>query len=88
MIEWLRELLTRRSVVSVGEDRRFQMLEEEPTDRFVLIIALMIVFFAGLISLQIVYLIVMKEWNAAVFNGIMLLIGSIVGAIWGQREAA
>jgi len=88
VIEWLRELLTRRRVVSAGEGRRSQMLEEEPTDRFVLIIALMIVFFVGLLSLQIVHLIVMKEWNAAVFNGIMLLIGSIVGAIWGQREAA
>ena len=72
---------------TAGEGRRSQMLEEEPTDRFVLIIALMIVFFVGLLSLQIVHLIVMKEWNAAVFNGIMLLIGSIVGAIWGQREA-
>lgn len=90
MLSWLRNYirgrLTRRRVASVGSDRKVRMVEEAPSDRFVLIIALMIVFFAGLIGLEIAHMLLMGTWNEIVFNGIMLIVGTIVGAVWGRQE--
>ena len=90
MLSWLRNYirgrLTRRRVVSVGSDRKVRMVEEVPSDRFVLIIALMIVFFVGLLALEIIHMVIMGAWNEIIFNGIMLIVGTIVGAVWGRRE--
>jgi hypothetical protein len=90
LLSWLRNYirggLTRRRVASVGSDRKVRMVEEAPSDRFVLIIALMIVFFVGLLSLEIVHMVVMGSWNEIIFNGIMLIVGTIVGAVWGRQE--
>ena len=86
MLDWLREALTRRRAVAVDPDRRVRIVEEPPSDRFVLIIALMIVFFSGLVALEVVHMLILGAWSDVVFNGIMLLVGTIVGTIWGQRE--
>ena len=59
----------------------------EPTDRFVLIVCLMIVFFVGLSILELVHMVFMGTWNETVFNGIMLVVGTIVGAVWGRSES-
>jgi hypothetical protein len=61
--------------------------EDVPGDRFVLIVALMIIFFAGLVGLEIVHMVVFGAWNESVFNGVMLIVGTIVGAVWGRSEA-
>ena len=61
-------------------------LQEEPPERFVLIVQLMIIFFAGLLALEIVHMIVLGGWNDVIFNGIMLIVGTIVGAIWGRNQ--
>ena len=61
-------------------------LQEEPAERFVLIIQLMIIFFAGLLALEVVHMIVLDGWNDVIFNGIMLVVGTIVGAIWGRNQ--
>jgi len=53
----------------------------------VLIIGLMILFFVGLITLEVVHMVMMGTWNDSIFNGIMLIVGSIVGSIFGYREA-
>lgn len=86
MLDWLRKALTRRSVAAVGPERRTLYSEEPPSDRFVLIVALMIVFFAGLVALEVIHILILGEWSDVVFNGIMLVVGTIVGTIWGQRE--
>jgi len=87
---WLKRIirkgLRKRRVDETGTGRRVRMSEEEPSDRFVLIIVLMIVFFTGLLGLEIIHMIVMGEWNEIVFNGIMLVVGTIVGAIWGNQQ--
>jgi len=62
-------------------------LQEEPPERFVLIVQLMIIFFAGLLALEIVHMIVLGGWNDVIFNGIMLVVGTIVGAIWGRNQS-
>jgi len=63
-----------------------RVLEEEQDDRFTLIVALMIVFFAGLNGLEISHMLMMGSWNEVVFNGIMLVVGTIVGAVWGRSS--
>lgn len=63
-----------------------RVLEEEQGDRFTLIVALMIVFFAGLIGLEISHMLMIGSWNEVVFNGIMLVVGTIVGAVWSRSQ--
>ena len=87
MLDWLREALTRRRIVAVGPDRRVRMAEEPPSERFVLSIALMVVFFVGLAVLAVVHMLLLGEWNETVFNGIMFVVGALVGALFGYREA-
>jgi len=86
---WLKRLIrrgtTKRTVTETGgETRRVRVQEEHPSDRFVLIIGLMIVFFVGLVFLEVVHMIWMGSWNDVIFNGIMLVVGTIVGAVWGK----
>ena len=80
----LRKALTRVKTVPEGPTRRVRIEEEAPSDRFILIVALMIIFFAGLVGLEIVHMMWMGSWNDVIFNGIMLVVGTIVGAVWGK----
>ncbi len=89
-LEWfrglLRRALTRRRTVEMSPVRKVRIREEAPTDRFVLIIALMVIFFVGLVALEIVHMVLLGTWNEVVFNGIMLVVGTIVGAVWGRQN--
>ena len=90
MWSWLKRLIrlgtTRRTVEETGgKSRRVRVQEESPSDRFVLIVGLMVLFFVGLVGLEIVHMIWMGSWNDAVFNGVMLVVGTIVGAVWGKN---
>ena len=90
MLDWLRRALTRaRTAEEATGVRRVDAVEEKesPSERFVISIALMIVFFVGLVVLEIVYMIFLGEWNDVIFNGIMLIVGSLIGALFGYREA-
>ncbi len=81
---FLRRALTRLKTTDQSTTRRIRLTEETPSDRFVLIIALMILFFIGLVSLELVHMIWMGSWNDVIFNGIMLVVGTIVGSVWGK----
>ncbi len=87
MLRWLRRKMTKRVITETGKTRRVQISEEAPSDRFVLIVALMIIFFAGLVGLEVAHMLVFGAWNEAIFNGVMLIVGTIVGAVWGRSEA-
>lgn len=89
MLMWLRRVLTRRriTVVEPPSSRRVRVREEPPSDRFVYSIALMIVFFVGLLTLQVAHMLILDRWNDAVWMLINTLVGAIIGAIWGYREA-
>ena len=67
-----------------GGGRRVRVQMEPAGERFVLIIGLMVLFFVGLVGLEVVHMVWMGSWNDAVFNGIMLVVGTIVGAVWGR----
>ncbi len=89
-LRWFRGLLrrglTRRRTVEMSPVRKVRIRVEAPTDRFVLIIVLMIIFFAGLIALEVIHIVLLGTWNEVVFNGIMLVVGTIVGAVWGRQN--
>jgi len=84
---WVRKGLIRWRFVSAGPGRRVCLHESQPPERFVLSIALMIIFFVGLVALEAVHMYIFREWNDTVFNGIMLIIGSLLGSLFGYREA-
>ena len=86
MFDWLRKGLTRRHVEESNASRRVRVQEEPPPQRFLVIIQLMIIFFAGLLALEIVYMVIFRDWSDVIFNGIMLIVGTIVGAIWGRDQ--
>jgi len=89
MFDWLKAGL-RRKPRDAGVDRRIRVdgdEEDEGNERFVLIIQLMVVFFLGLLGLEIFHMLVLGTWNEVIYNGIMLVVGSIIGAIWGNNVA-
>ena len=87
MLNWLRKALIKRVVDYTGSDRRVRITEEEPSERFVLVVALMIVFFVGLLILEVAHILLLKTWNEAIFNGVMLVVGTIVGALFGRENS-
>jgi len=40
-----------------------------------------------MVGLEVVYMIIFRDWSDVIFNGIMLIVGTIVGAIWGRNQA-
>jgi hypothetical protein len=72
--------------VEVGPVRRVRLREDYPSDRFLLVIVLMIVFFAGLSALEIARVLLFGSWNDVIFNGMMFIVGTIVGAVWGRQS--
>ena len=80
----IRRLLPRTKLRETGHTRRVSLSEDIPSDRFVLVVGLMVLFFAGLVGLEIIHMVWMEAWNDVIFNGIMLVVGTIVGAIWGR----
>jgi hypothetical protein len=87
MRRWLRKALTNKQVEPDStSDRRVRVREESPPESFLLIVELMIVFFIGLVVLEVVHILMLGSWNDAVFGGIMLIVGTIVGAVFGRKE--
>ena len=87
-LEWLRKALTKTRIKPVDTaDRRVRVEEEPPPERFVLVVALMIIFFAGLLILEVAHIVLLKTWNEAIFNGVMLVVGTIVGALFGRENS-
>ena len=87
MRRWLRKALANRRIGSAADDRRIRVREEPQPERFVLIIELMIIFFVGLAILEVVHILVLGSWNDTIFSGIMLVVGTIVGALFGRNES-
>jgi len=86
MYIWLRKALTKHRVEPSDKSRRIRIHEEEPSERFVLIIALMIVFFIGLIALQIVHLFIISSWSEEIWILINTMVGTIIGSVWGYSS--
>jgi hypothetical protein len=91
VFSWIKRLirrgLMRTTIIEDGSrTRKVRFKEIAPDENFVLIVALMIIFFVGLVFLEVIHMVWMGSWNDAVFNGIMLVVGTIVGAVWGRSS--
>jgi len=40
----------------------------------------------GLVGLEVIHMAFLGTWNEAIFNGLMLVVGTIVGAVWGRGQ--
>jgi hypothetical protein len=58
----------------------------KPMLLMLLAVRAMIVFFVGLSLLEVIHIVFLGSWNEVVFNGIMLVVGTIFGAIWGRQN--
>jgi len=86
MLDWLRRMLTRRRVIIDEEaPRRVRVIEEEASESLVYTIALTLLILIALSILEALYLLTFHQWSDSIFNGIMLVIGTVLGALWGRH---
>ncbi len=86
MLDWLRRMLTRRRVIIDEEaPRRVRVIEEEASESLVYTIALTLLILLALSILEALYLLTFHQWSDSIFNGIMLVIGTVLGALWGRH---
>jgi hypothetical protein len=62
-----------------------QQVEIQPSQRLVLGIQFAIVALLCLTGLEIVYMVVVKAFSSEIFAAISLVIGTILGAVFGQK---
>ena len=84
---WIKEIIGNglKKVKESGVGRRVRI--EETSEGFIMIIMFMIIFFIGLGALELAHMYMLGTWNEVIFNGIMLIIGAITGAIWGNQNS-
>jgi len=82
-MKWLRKALTRN--VSVKGPRKSQTVEVPPSERLVYGIYFAIISLMSLTALEITHIIVLHSFSSEVFAGITLVIGTILGAFFGQK---
>lgn len=75
MKEFLRRALTRKR----------GCIRYKPSDRLVLALQFAIYVLFALVALEIAHLFMLGSWNAEVFATITGLIGTILGAFFGQK---
>jgi len=86
LFSWLREKLTRRRIIIDAETgRRVRIIEERPSRRLLYTIILTLIILLVLIATQVAWLIIYREWNESIFQGIIAVLCIILGALWGRR---
>ena len=81
MQAWIRRALTRRIPV---KGRRRQ-IELEPSERLVYGIIFAIIALVCLTILEATYMLVLRSWSSEIFAAITLVVGTILGAFFGQK---
>jgi len=81
----VREALTRTVWTRDAGSKRFKQVRVEPSQRLLMGIYFSATALIGLIILEIAHMALLGSWNAEVFAGITLIIGTILGAFFGQR---
>jgi len=78
-------LARRRVIIDDEAPRRVRVIEEEASDSLVYTIALTLLILLALSILEALYLLTFHQWSDSIFNGIMLVIGTVLGALWGRH---
>ena len=79
----LRKALTKR--VQVRKGRRNVELELEPSERLVYGVYFAIGALASLTILEVIHMVVLRTFSSEIFAGITLVVGTILGAFFGQK---
>lgn len=74
-----------RKILERPVKRGKKTVKEPPSELLIWIFKLLIIFFIGLVTLEIIYMIIFKAFSTEIWTGIMMIIGSILGLITGRR---
>lgn len=85
MREWIKRALTRRISVKGPRSKRARQIELEPSKRLVYGMYFAIVALISLAMLEATYILVLRSFSSEIFAAITLVIGTILGAFFGQR---
>jgi len=91
---WIEKALTKTAVVMVETSRsgkrrktarNFETIEIPPSKRLVYGVYFAIVALISLTVLQAIYMLILRSFSTEIFNGIMLVIGTLLGAFFGAN---
>ena len=85
MREWIRRALTRRISVKGPRSKRAREIEVEPSKKLLYGMYFAIVALISLTILEVTYVIVLRSFSSEIFAGVTLVIGTILGAFFGQK---
>jgi len=74
-----------RTIAVKGPRGRTQQVEIPPSQRLVLGIQFAIIALLCLTALEIAYIVMMKAFSSEIFAAISLVIGTLLGAFFGQK---
>jgi len=83
--KWIRKLLTRKVVKLKGKRRTLRVEDEEPEEKLVILTEFFIITIIALSAIEIVHMIVLKQWNENVFYAVTGLTGTVTGIIIGRK---
>lgn len=86
MLNLIRRLLTRTVILPARKrGKQTRKVQITPNEKLVYGCALALVFFVGMVSLQIAHLLVLREWNEGLWAAIAGMVGLIIGFFFGGR---
>lgn len=85
MRRWIKKALTRRISVRHPRGKRQRQIEVEPSKRLVYGIYFAIAALVSLTILEAIYILVLHSFSTEVFAAITLVVGTILGAFFGQK---
>jgi len=84
MNDWIRKALT-RTVSRSGPRGKKQITVIEPDERLVYGVKFAIAMTICLSALELAHMAFLGSWNSEIFAAIMLVVGTILGAFFGQK---
>jgi len=92
LVKWLEKALSKTVLVGVEEGpvkyaKQTKKIQIPPKPALVYGVLLAIIFFAGLLTLEIVYLIVFRQFEQNIFNTIGWIVTFILGAFFGAKTS-
>lgn len=85
MRTWIKRALTRRISVKGSRGKRVRYIEVEPSNKLLYGMYFAIASLFSLTILEAMYILVLHSFSNEIFAAITLVIGTILGAFFGQR---
>jgi hypothetical protein len=81
----IRSAFTKTVWLQTGKRKKLQRIEVPPSERLVLGVLFAIAALIGLVIVEVAHMAFLGSWNSEIFAAITGLVGTIFGAIFGQR---